>query len=116
MKPHFRNYPINHKFQEKNCGYYCWKLKKRKVIHYKFFTIYSSQLARALSTIRAGRARAVRGNTYEETDKGLHISGNAGRVPHLINPSEETIYESNKIKEQNETMELQNEEVMLRNT
>ena len=36
--------------------------------------------------------------------------------PYLNNPSEETIFESNKIKEQHETMKLQNEEVMLRNT
>ena len=53
MKPHFRNYQINNKFQEKDSGYYCWKLRKKKVKH------YSSRLARALSTIRAGRARAV---------------------------------------------------------
>ena len=34
-------------------------------------------------------------------------------VPYLNNPSEETIFGSNKIKEQHETMKLQNEEVML---
>ena len=33
-------------------------------------------------------------------------------VPYLNNPSEETICGSNKIKEQHETMKLQNEEVM----
>ena len=37
-------------------------------------------------------------------------------VPYLNNSSEETIFGSNKIKEQHETMKLQNEEVMLRNT
>ena len=37
-------------------------------------------------------------------------------VPYFNNPSEETIYGSNKIKEKHETMKLQNEEVMLRNT
>ena len=37
-------------------------------------------------------------------------------VPYLSNPSEETIFGSNKIKEQPETMELQNKEVMLENT
>ena len=37
-------------------------------------------------------------------------------VPYLNNPSEETIFGSNKIKEQHGTMKLQNEEVMLRNT
>ena len=31
----FRNYQINpnHKFQEKDSGYYCWKLRKKKVKH-----------------------------------------------------------------------------------
>ena len=37
-------------------------------------------------------------------------------VPYLNYPSEETIFASNKIKEQHETLKLQNEEVMLRNT
>ena len=37
-------------------------------------------------------------------------------VPQLNNPSEEAIFGSNKIKEENETMTLQNEEVMLKNT
>ena len=34
-------------------------------------------------------------------------------VAYLNNPSEEAILESNRIKEQHETMKLQNEEVML---
>ena len=34
-------------------------------------------------------------------------------VPYPNDPSEETIFGSNKIKEQHETMKLQNEEVML---
>ena len=37
-------------------------------------------------------------------------------VPYLNDHSEETIVESNKIKEQHETMKLRNEEVMLRNS
>ena len=52
MEPHFRNYQINHKFQEKDSGYYCWKLRKKKVKHEIPFRSYSSRLARALSTIR----------------------------------------------------------------
>ena len=35
---------------------------------------------------------------------------------HLNNPSEEIIFGSNKIKKQHETMKLQNEGIMLRNT
>ena len=34
-------------------------------------------------------------------------------IPYQNNPSVETIFESNKIKEQHETLKLQNEEVML---
>ena len=37
-------------------------------------------------------------------------------VPYLNNPSEEAIFGSNKIKEEHETMTLQNEEVMLKST
>ena len=37
-------------------------------------------------------------------------------VSQLNNPSEEVIFGSNKLKEENETMTLQNEEVMLKNT
>ena len=36
--------------------------------------------------------------------------------PYLNNHSEEAIFGSNKIKEQHETMKLQNEEVVLKNT
>ena len=37
------------------------------------------------------------------------MSENTGNIPN--NPSEETIFGSNKVKEQHETMKLQNEEV-----
>ena len=37
-------------------------------------------------------------------------------VLYLNNPFEEAIFESNKIKEEHETMTLQNEEVVLKNT
>ena len=48
----------------------------------------------------------------------IDISGNQKYllVPYLNNPFEETIFESNKIKEQCGTMKLRNEEVMFRNT
>ena len=50
-------------------GKRCWKLRKKKVKLYILFRNYSSRLARALSTITAGRARAAekmfRGN-YQE--------------------------------------------------
>ena len=79
------------------------------------FRNYSSRLSRALITIIAGIARACsRKDVYKETAKNqtyLEIP-----VPYLNNPSEETTFRSNKIKEQHETMKLQNEEIMLRNT
>ena len=59
MEQHFNNYQINLKFQEKGIEYYCWKLKKRKVKNSKIFENYSITLARAHSTIRPGRTRAV---------------------------------------------------------
>ena len=59
MEPHFRHYQINPKFQERDNGYYCRKLRKTKVKHLKLFKNYWSRIARALSTIRAGSARAV---------------------------------------------------------
>ena len=36
-------------------------------------------------------------------------------VPYLNNPSEEAIFGSNRIKDEHETMKLQNEEVMVKN-
>ena len=53
-------------------------------------------------------------NVYEETDQGLDISGIT--VSYLNNPSEETIFGSNKIKAQHKTKSFQNEEVNVRNT
>ena len=46
--------------------------------------------------------------------KELSISENTGTIPN--NPSEETILGNNKIKEEHETMTLQDEDVMLKNT
>ena len=48
----------------------------------KVFRTYSSRLSRALSIIRAGRAKAVEEMfTYaEETDQELDISGNIGTI------------------------------------
>ena len=49
-----------------------------------------------------------------ETDQELSISGTTGR--YLNNPSEEAIFGSNKIYKEHETMILQNEEAMLKNS
>ena len=43
---------------------------------------------------------------YEEIAKELDISGNTDKKPYLSNSSEETIFGSNKIKEQHETIKI----------
>ena len=60
MEPHFRNYQINHKFQGKDSGYFCWKLRKKKVKHEMLFKNYSSRLAHSPQYNQniAGKARA----------------------------------------------------------
>ena len=103
----FRNHQINHKLQEKDSGYYyCWKLRKKKVKHQILFRNYSSKLARTLSTIRAGRATAVEKMFMGKLTRASYLEM---LVLYLNNSSEETIFASNKIKEQHETMKLQNE-------
>ena len=57
MEQHFRNYQIDHKFQEKGRG--LLEIEKKESKKLKLFRNYSSRLAKALSTIRAGRARAI---------------------------------------------------------
>ena len=69
------------------------------------FRNYSSRLARVLSTIRAGRARAAEQMFMRELPRTswtyLEIL-----VPYLNNTSEETIFRSNKFKEQHETIKV----------
>ena len=65
------------------------------------------QISQSPHTIRADRARAVekvfRGN-YQELARHIRKL-----VPYLNNSSEETTFGRNKIKEQHESMKLQNE-------
>ena len=61
------------------------------------------------------QSQSSRRNIYEETDQrelGIYLEI---LVPYLNNPSEEVIFGSNKIKEEHETMKVQNEGVMLKN-
>ena len=92
------------------------EIEKQESKNLFFFRNYSNRLARILSTIRIGKARAVEEtNTYKETNQqelGIFLEILA---PHLNSLSKEVIFGSNKIKEQHETMKLQNEEVMLKN-
>ena len=76
-----------------------------------------SRLWRVLSTIRACRARTIEGieEGIEETGTTeLGISGNTGTT-YQNNPSEEAIFGINRIKEQHDSVKLQNGEVMLKN-
>ena len=56
------------------------------------------------------------GNVYEQEIFTRKLTKNQSYlevlVPYVNNPSEEAIFGSNKIKEEHETMKLQNEEVM----
>ena len=54
---------------------------------------------------KQSQSSASRGNIYKETDQELGISGYTGTT----HTSEEAIFENNQIKEQHETMKLQNE-------
>ena len=70
-------------------------------------------------TIRAGRAtlkQQIEEMFMRKLPRTRHIWKSEILVPYLNNPSEGTIFGNNKIKEQQGTMKLQNEEAMLRNT
>ena len=78
------------------------------------FRNYSSRLARALSTIEAGRRARQTARAVEEMFMMRKLPRNLEmQVAYLNNSSKETIFGSNRIKKQHETMKLQNEEVML---
>ena len=81
----------------------------------KLFRNYSSRLAQSPKYNREGRAR-----TREKLFKTKLTKNYANLeilVPsYLNNPSEEIIFENNRINEGHETMTLQNEEVTLKNT
>ena len=65
--------------------------------------------SRQRQTIRAAEEMFMRKLTKNQTYLEILVT-------YLNNPSEETIFGSNKIKEQHETEKLQNEEVMPQNT
>ena len=65
------------------------------------------------SHYRSGRARAVEGMFMRKTTKNYTCL--AILVSYLNNFSEETLFGHYKIKEQYETIKLQNEEVMIKN-
>ena len=75
----------------------------------------------ALRTLQAEQAEPEQQrNVYQKTDQELvtYLKTKIPyllktQVPYLNNPSEDSIFGSNKIKEQHETMKLQIEEVML---
>ena len=118
MEPHFKNYQINYKFQEKDRGYYSWKLRKRKVKHQKLFiTTLVDQPEPSVQLEQAELEHlAVKENFMMKLTKNQTYLFPEILVPYLNNPSKETMFGSNKIKVQHETMKLQNEDVMLENT
>ena len=83
----------NQKFQEKGSGYYCWKQRKKERKELNICRNYSSRLARAASTLKVGRARALKDMFMRKLTKNqtyLEI-----QVRYLNNPSEENIFGSN---------------------
>ena len=91
------------------------EIEKKESKNLIFFQKHSSRLAKIISIIRTGRARAVEKIyiTYEETDQqelGMYLEI---LVAHLNNPAK-VLFGSNKFKEENETMKLQNKEVILK--
>ena len=76
----------------------------------KTFKKLLEQIVQVFQYNQNRKSQRSRGKVYQETEQELNISGNTGTIP--INPSEETIFGSNKVKKQHGTMKLQNEEVM----
>ena len=64
-------------------------------IEYLLLGNYSNRLARALSTIRVGTARAVVEMFMRKLQRIRHIWKSEILVPYLNNPSEETIFGNN---------------------
>ena len=98
-KASLQKLPGKSQFQEKNSGYYCWKLKKKESKTLKTFQKLLEQISQGPLVQSEQAELSSRGNVYEQINQKLHISGNTGRVPYLNNPSEETTFVSNKIKE-----------------
>ena len=84
------------------------EIEKKEKKNLNFFRNYSSRLARVLSIITAGRVRAAEETFTRKLTKNwayLNVL-----VPHINNRPEGAIFRSSKIKEERETMKLQNEE------
>ena len=104
MEQHFKNYQINHKFQKK--GRILLEIEKMESKKLKTFQKLLEQISQSSQYNQSRQSQSSRGNAYEETDQELDISGNTGNIHYLNNPSEKTIFRSNKIKEPNETVKL----------
>ena len=91
------------------------EIKKKEIKKLKIFQNLLEKISQSPQYIQKRQSQSIRVNVYEAklTKKQVYLEI---LVPHLNNPSEEVIFESNKIKEEHKTMKLQNEEVMLKNT
>ena len=67
------------------------------------------QISQSPQQNQSRQGQSSRENVFEETTKNQVAGDLEIMVPYLNNSSEETIFGSNKIKEQHETMKLQNE-------
>ena len=84
------------------------EIEKKKIKHQIHFRSYSSRLGRTQYN-QNSQGWSSRENVYEEIRYHELARDLEILVPYLNNSSEETIFGSNKIKEQHETMKLQNE-------
>ena len=64
---------------------------------------------------KQSKSSASTENGYQETDNKSYLE-KYWQLPYLDNLSKEAIFENDEIKEQHETMKLQSEEVMPKNT
>ena len=71
-------------FRKKHKGYFCGKLRKRKVKKQKPFQKLLEQISQCPQCSQRRQSQSSRGNVYGETDQepgNRHISGNTGTIP-----------------------------------
>ena len=115
MEPNFRNYDI-YKLQisGKSEQVLLLEIEKKESKTLNTFQKLLEQISKSPQYNQSRQqGQSSRENVYEETAKNQVARHLEILVPYLNNPSQETIFRSDKIKEQHETMKLQNEEIML---
>ena len=114
MEQHSRNYQTNQEISGKRQRILLLGTEKKENEKLKALQKLLEYISQSPQYNTEGRARP------EEKMFQRNLSKNQAYLEILLsylnNPSEEAIFRSNKIKEEHETITLQNEEVMLKNT